>query len=103
MITDAREQQRTAIRRRSSRAQRAATAVTPEARPEEPARTVPTIRSAFRSVDGKLHHARCGRPIELVGVRGGVELDFRCIGCWEHVTLTPASITRLPVGQGNAG
>jgi hypothetical protein len=63
-------------------------------------RGAPRIVSAFRGVDGKLHHSRCGRPIELVGVRGGIELDFRCIGCWEHVTLTQAALARVPVGRG---
>lgn len=64
-------------------------------------RTVPRIASVFRGVDGKLHHARCGREVELVGVRGGIELDFHCLGCFEHVTLTQGSLSHVPIGQGS--
>ena len=62
--------------------------------------SVPPVKSVFRGADGKLHHARCGRPIELVGIRGGVELDFHCVGCWERVILTESTLAHVPIGQG---
>jgi hypothetical protein len=98
MITEAREQVRTATRRTARR--RDATVETTTARAEESPRTIPRVVSVFRGMDGRLHHARCGHEVELVGVRGGIELDFHCLACWEHVTLTEAALTRVPVGQG---
>jgi hypothetical protein len=99
MITDTREPRTTGTRRAPARATRTATATPSADRPYESPRTIPRVASAFRGMDGKLRHSRCGRPIEFVGVRGGIELDFHCIGCWEHVTLTENALTRVPVGQ----
>jgi hypothetical protein len=58
------------------------------------------VVTVFRSVDGSLHHARCAQRIDFVGMRGGLEVDFYCIACREHVTLTESALERLALGQG---
>lgn len=96
-MTAATEQMTPPVRRRPGRPRRSP--LTPGG--EETARLIPRIVTVFRGVDGLLYHARCGRRVELVGVRGGIELDFHCLACWEHVTLTEAALGRVPVGQGS--
>jgi hypothetical protein len=98
MITDIQAQAPTTGRRPRGRPRRG---TTDTARPDGTPRTLPRIVTVFRGVDGRLYHARCGRRVELVGIRGGIELDFRCVTCWEHVTLTEAALARVPVGQGS--
>ena len=64
------------------------------------ARSMPRIVSVYRSaVSGELHHARCARGLSFIGVRGGIEIDFYCLGCREHITLPEAALARVPVGQ----
>ena len=60
-------------------------------------RGAPPIVTVFRGSDG-IYHARCGRRIEFRGSRGGVEFDFYCLGCREHVTLPEAVLPRIPDG-----
>ena len=63
-------------------------------------RTMPRIVSVYRGlVDGELHHSRCERELIFVGVRGGIEIDFYCLGCREHITLPEAALARVPVGR----
>jgi hypothetical protein len=62
--------------------------------------SIPPVVTAFRAVDGSIHHARCAHRIDFVGMRGGVELDFYCLACREHVTLTDGALERLAVGRG---
>jgi hypothetical protein len=65
-------------------------------------RSMPRIVSVYRSaVSGELHHARCARELSFIGIRGGIEVDFYCLGCREHITLPGAALARVPVGQGN--
>jgi hypothetical protein len=45
-----------------------------------------------------IHHTRCHSRIDFVGVRGGIEFDFYCLVCREHVTLTEAALPRIPEG-----
>ena len=72
-----------------------------EAAPERVSSTAtPRIVTVFRMDDG-IHHTRCGSRIDFVGVRGGIEFDFYCLVCREHVTLTEAALPRIPEGQIN--
>ena len=63
-------------------------------------RTMPRIVSVYRGhVAGELYHARCDRQLSFTGMRGGIELDFYCLHCREHITFPEAAITRIPVGK----
>ena len=55
---------------------------------------VPRVTTAYVS-EGRIHHARCRAPIDFRGSRGGVELDFYCRTCREHVTLPEHAVARL--------
>lgn len=64
-------------------------------------RTAPMV-TAFRWVTG-IYHSRCCRRIEYRGACGlglnareGVELDFYCRACGEHVTLPTEILSRIP-------
>ncbi len=67
-------------------------------RPAAPA--LPAIVSVFFHTDGTICHAWCGRPLEFHGSRGGLELDFFCTRCMEHVTLPQSVLHRVPVAAG---
>jgi hypothetical protein len=56
----------------------------------------PRIVTVFRSPEGDIFHARCRRPVGFIGTRGGIEYDFYCLECREHVTLTENALTRIP-------
>lgn len=58
----------------------------------------PPIVTVFRRPEGGLHHARCRQPLSFQGTRGGLELDFYCLRCVEHVTLPESVIHRVPLG-----
>ena len=75
----------------------------PEHREPAPSpRTLPRIVTVYRGVAaGEFRHARCDRELIFVGVRGGIEIDFYCLTCREHITLTEAALARVPVGQGS--
>lgn len=63
-------------------------------------RTMPRVVSVYRgAVAGQIHHARCDRELIFVGMRGGIELDFYCLHCREHISLPEAAITRVPIGK----
>lgn len=64
---------------------------------ERPVGTPPIV-TVFRGAEGGIYHARCSRRIEFRGSRGGVELDFYCLTCREHVTLPETVLARIPVG-----
>jgi hypothetical protein len=100
MITAARVHGRTAARRHSAPARRAASPPQTIERPPATPRTLPPVAGVHRGADTRLYHTRCGRPIELVNVRGGIELDFRCVSCWEHITLTEHALARVSAGDG---
>jgi hypothetical protein len=57
---------------------------------------MPPVRTVHRGADGSLHHTRCSRRMEFMGGRAGVELDFYCYTCCEHITLNPYVVMRLP-------
>jgi hypothetical protein len=56
---------------------------------------MPPVRTVHRAPDGSLHHTRCARRMEFMGGRGGIELDFYCYTCCEHITLNPYVVARL--------
>jgi hypothetical protein len=62
----------------------------------------PPLASVFRSPDGRICHARCGWLLQLQGRRGGLELDFYCQHCVEHVTLPECILPRIPRTAGRA-
>ena len=65
-------------------------------------RSMPRIVSVYRSaVTGEVHHARCATELSFIGIRGGIEVDFYCMSCREHITLPGAALARVPIGQGN--
>jgi len=57
---------------------------------------MPPVSTVHRAPDGSLHHTRCARRLEFMGGRAGVELDFYCYTCCEHITLNPYVVMRLP-------
>ena len=59
---------------------------------------VPPIVTVFRSADGRLFHAWCRHPLEFQGRRAGLELDFYCHHCVEHVPLPECVMSRIPLG-----
>lgn len=61
--------------------------------------TAPPMVMVFRTGDGTIGHARCGRPLEFQGRRAGIELDFYCQRCVEHVTLPDCTLSRIPLGE----
>jgi hypothetical protein len=58
----------------------------------------PPIVTVYFHTDGELHHGWCGHPLEFHGTRAGLEMDFFCIHCVEHVTLPNTILPRIPVG-----
>lgn len=57
----------------------------------------------FMGSDGAICHAVCWRPLEYVGVRGGLEVDFYCPGCVEHLSLPMHRIPGIPMSAGSTG
>jgi len=57
--------------------------------------TIPPVATVYRAPDGGLHHARCATRMDFKGGRAGLELDFYCLTCCEHVTVTPYVLARL--------
>jgi hypothetical protein len=72
-------------------------ATLPITKTSTPSRTaLPPVATVHRAPDGSLHHTRCSRRLEFMGGRAGVELDFYCYTCCEHITLNPYVVMRLP-------
>jgi hypothetical protein len=61
---------------------------------------MPPVATVHRAPDGSLTHTRCARRLEFMGGRAGVELDFYCYTCCEHITLNPYVVMRLPEPAG---
>ncbi len=66
---------------------------TPMASPRRSA--MPPVATVYRGADGSLLHARCASRMGFQGRRAGLELDFYCLQCCEHVTLTAYMLNRL--------
>jgi hypothetical protein len=64
--------------------------------PTTPRSAIPPVTTVHRGPDGSLHHTRCARRLEFMGGRAGIELDFYCYTCCEHITLNPYVVMRLP-------
>ena len=99
-------QEKRARRKTTERARRAvAVAVAEDVEERVPEvvvtpRTMPRVTSVYRGAEaGQIHHARCDRELIFVGMRGGIELDFYCLGCREHISLPEAAYNRIPVGK----
>ena len=61
-------------------------------------RDAPAISTVYLTDDG-LHHARCGEVLAFIRRRQGLELDFHCRVCHEHVSLPEYALSRVPVGE----
>ena len=61
-------------------------------------REIPPIVAVYFHTDGELHHGWCGHPLEFHGTRAGLEMDFFCIHCVEHVTVPNTILPRIPIG-----
>jgi len=51
----------------------------------------------FMGSDGAICHTACWRPLEYVGVRGGLDVDFYCPGCVAHLSLPMRWIPGIPM------
>jgi hypothetical protein len=47
--------------------------------------------------EGVLHHARCQSQLHFRGVRAGLEADFFCPSCHEHVSVPKYAVSQIPV------
>jgi hypothetical protein len=56
---------------------------------------LPPVATVYRAPDGALHHARCASRMDFQGRRAGLELDFYCLHCCEHITLNTYVLMRL--------
>jgi hypothetical protein len=59
-------------------------------------REAPVVSTVYLSEDG-LRHKRCGEPLAFLRRRQGLELDFHCRVCHEHIALTEYALNRIPV------
>jgi hypothetical protein len=58
---------------------------------------LPPVSTVFRGEDWAIFHSRCRRRIYFQGTRGGgLEADFYCLACQEHVTLPAYMLDRIP-------
>ena len=62
------------------------------------ANEMPTITTVFLGDEG-LHQARCGQAMVFLRKRQGLELDFHCRVCHEHISLPEYALSRVPVGE----
>jgi hypothetical protein len=60
-------------------------------------REAPVVTTVYLTDEG-LRHARCGEVLAFVRRRQGLELDFHCRACHEHIALTEYALKRIPVG-----
>lgn len=69
----------------------------PTQTPEAPPAAAPPVTTVYMGSDGTIHHAHCGQPVEYLRTRGGLELDFYCLACVEHVTLALNALPRVRI------
>jgi hypothetical protein len=90
-------QERPGAHGKRSRGQRAQRGVGPRpASVTASGSSIPPPGIAFYTPDGSICHYRCGRPLVFLGRRGGIEMDFYCEQCVEHVTLPECILSRIP-------
>jgi hypothetical protein len=58
---------------------------------------VDSTSDIFMGSGGAICHAVCWRPLEYLGVRGGLAVDFYCPGCVEHLSLPMRRLPALPM------
>jgi hypothetical protein len=63
----------------------------------EPKQAAPEQMAMYFSPEGILHHARCQSRLHFRGVRAGLEADFFCRVCYEHVTVPKYAVSQIPV------
>jgi hypothetical protein len=56
---------------------------------------IPPITTVFVA-GGRLHHSWCKQPLDYQGTRAGLELDFYCYRCVEHVSMPETVLPRIP-------
>ena len=57
----------------------------------------PRVTSAYRSLDGAVHHGRCRQRMAYQGVSaGGLEIQFHCAACHERIMLPERVVAALP-------
>ena len=64
-----------------------------------PNQEMPPITTVYLT-DGRLHHTWCKQPLDYQGTRAGLELDFYCYRCVEHVSLPEVVLARVPTYVG---
>ncbi len=64
---------------------------------DAPAPAEPAVSTVHMGSDGTIFHARCGQPLAYMRTRGGLDLDFYCLECVEHVTLPLHAMARVPM------
>ena len=63
----------------------------------------PAVVTVYRALDGGIHHTRCNQLMVFRGASGpGIELEFHCTSCHEHVTLPYFVAARLPITTSEA-
>jgi hypothetical protein len=63
----------------------------------------PPVVSVYRTLDGGIHHARCGARMTYRGVSAsGSELEFHCAICHERLVLPQIVVARLPLTTSGA-
>jgi hypothetical protein len=58
-------------------------------------REAPAVSTVYLTDEG-LRHTRCGEVLAFIRRRHGLELDFHCRVCHEHIALTEYALNRIP-------
>ena len=61
-------------------------------------REAPAVSTVYLTDEG-LYHTRCRAPLAFLRRRQGLELDFHCRACHEHIALTEYALNRIPSGS----
>jgi hypothetical protein len=61
-------------------------------------REAPAVSTVHLTDEG-LRHTRCGEALAFLRRRHGLELDFHCRVCHEHISLTEYALGRIPTSS----
>lgn len=61
-------------------------------------REAPAVSTVHLTGEG-LRHTRCGEALAFLRRRHGLELDFHCRVCHEHISLTEYALGRIPTSS----
>jgi hypothetical protein len=61
-------------------------------------REAPAVSTVYLTDEG-LRHTRCGEALAFLRRRHGLELDFHCRTCHEHIALTEYALNRIPTSS----